>query len=84
MNRWALLALEKLRTLPMLRDVNMDQQNKGLETRLVIDRDTAARLGARSSRSSSEATMSGVPVELCTFSVDVLPLPLSELTASVA
>jgi multidrug efflux pump len=25
--------------------VNMDQQNKGLETKLVIDRDTAARLG---------------------------------------
>src|SRR3954469_6646251 len=50
LNRWALLALEKLRTLPMLRDVNMDQQNKGLETRLVIDRDTAARLGINASQ----------------------------------
>jgi multidrug efflux pump len=45
LNHWAPLALDKLRTLPLLRDVNMDQQNKGLETDLVIDRDTAARLG---------------------------------------
>ena len=30
---------------PVLTDVNSDQQQKGLETDLVIDRDTAARLG---------------------------------------
>ena len=30
---------------PQLADVNSDQQNKGLESNLVIDRDTAARLG---------------------------------------
>jgi multidrug efflux pump len=35
-------ALEKL---PQLTDVNSDQQQKGLETNLVIDRPTAARLG---------------------------------------
>ena len=34
-----------LQTVPLLTDVNSDQQNKGLETDLVIDRDTAARLG---------------------------------------
>jgi multidrug efflux pump len=45
LNKWSALALQKLKTIPMLHDVNMDQQNKGLETRLVIDRDTAARLG---------------------------------------
>jgi multidrug efflux pump subunit AcrB len=37
--------LQKLRTLPELRDVNTDQQDKGLEASLVIDRDTASRLG---------------------------------------
>jgi multidrug efflux pump len=31
--------------LPQLVDVNTDQQDKGLQTSLVIDRDTAARLG---------------------------------------
>ena len=31
--------------MPKLTDVNTDQQHKGLETDLVIDRDTAARLG---------------------------------------
>jgi len=29
----------------VLADVNSDQQNKGLESELVIDRDAAARLG---------------------------------------
>ena len=31
--------------MPELTDVNSDQQDKGLETDLIIDRDTAARLG---------------------------------------
>jgi multidrug efflux pump subunit AcrB len=35
----------QLQTLPQLTDLNSDQQNKGLEAALVIDRDTAARLG---------------------------------------
>src|SRR4029453_15287489 len=33
--------------LPQLRDVASDDQNLGLQTRLVIDRDTAARFGIR-------------------------------------
>ena len=37
--------LDKLKTLPELRDVATDQQVQGLETQLVIDRDTAYRLG---------------------------------------
>ena len=36
---------QKLRGLPQLRDVNSDLQNKGLQAGLVIDRDTASRLG---------------------------------------
>ncbi len=35
----------KLRTLPQMRDVASDQQNNGLRAELVIDRDTASRLG---------------------------------------
>ena len=35
----------RLRKLRELTDVNSDQQNKGLEARLVIDRATASRLG---------------------------------------
>jgi multidrug efflux pump len=35
----------KLRTLPQMRDVATDQQNNGLRADLVIDRDTASRLG---------------------------------------
>ena len=30
---------------PQLRDVNTDQQDKGLEATVIIDRDTADRLG---------------------------------------
>jgi hydrophobe/amphiphile efflux-1 (HAE1) family protein len=45
LNHWGPLVLQKLRTLPQLRDVNSDQQDKGLEANLVIDRDTAYRLG---------------------------------------
>ena len=45
LNTWGLRVLEKLRTLPQLRDVNSDQQDKGLQAALVIDRDTAYRLG---------------------------------------
>jgi multidrug efflux pump len=35
---------ERLRHLPLLTDVNSDQQDAGLQASLVIDRDTAARL----------------------------------------
>jgi multidrug efflux pump len=37
--------LRRLRALPQLADVNSDEQNRGLEAALVIDRDTASRLG---------------------------------------
>jgi len=42
---WGPRVLQKLRTLPQLVDVNSDQQDKGLQASLVIDRDTASRLG---------------------------------------
>jgi multidrug efflux pump len=42
---WAPRLVQKLRTVPQLRDVASDQQNNGLEANLVIDRDTASRLG---------------------------------------
>jgi len=45
LNQWAPKVLARLRKLPQLKDVNTDQQNRGLEARLVIDRDTASRLG---------------------------------------
>jgi len=42
---WTPKVYSKLRTLPELADVNSDQQNRGLEIALQIDRQTAARLG---------------------------------------
>jgi multidrug efflux pump len=45
LNQWAPRVFQVLRTLPQLADVNIDQQNKGLESDLVIDRNTAARFG---------------------------------------
>src|SRR6185437_15413793 len=42
---WAPRLYEKMRTMPELRDVSTDQQNHGLEATVVIDRDTASRLG---------------------------------------
>jgi multidrug efflux pump len=45
LNTWAPRLLQKFRSMPELRDTNTDQQDKGLETNIVIDRDTAARLG---------------------------------------
>jgi multidrug efflux pump len=42
---WGPRLVARLQTLPELRDVASDQQNDGLEARLVLDRPTAARLG---------------------------------------
>jgi multidrug efflux pump len=42
---WAPRLVEKLQTVPQLRDVASDQQNGGLQASLVIDRDTTSRLG---------------------------------------
>jgi len=45
LNSWSPRLLQKMRTLPELRDANSDQQDKGLQESIVIDRDTASRLG---------------------------------------
>ena len=45
LSQWAPKVVDKLKTLPQLLDVASDQQDQGLEANLVIDRDTAARLG---------------------------------------
>ena len=45
LNTWAPRLLQTMRKLPELRDQNSDQQDKGLQARLVIDRDTASRMG---------------------------------------
>jgi multidrug efflux pump len=43
--RWVPRLVKKLQEIPELSDVATDQQNLGLLTELVIDRDTASRLG---------------------------------------
>ncbi|HWA94692.1 MAG TPA: efflux RND transporter permease subunit [Terracidiphilus sp.] len=45
LNDWAPRLLARMRTMPELRDASSDQQNQGLALNLVIDRNTAARLG---------------------------------------
>jgi multidrug efflux pump len=42
---WGPRVLDKLTTLPELVDVSSDQQNSGLSSNVIIDRDTASRLG---------------------------------------
>ena len=45
LSRWAPTFVEALQALPELRDVGSDQQDQGLASLLVIDRNTASRLG---------------------------------------
>src|SRR5450631_2317049 len=45
LNEWSPRILAAMQADPDLTDVNSDQQNKGLESNLVIDRDAAAQLG---------------------------------------
>ena len=45
LNTWAPRLLSRMRSIPELRDVSTDQQDQGLSETLVIDRDTASRLG---------------------------------------
>ncbi|MGH7917867.1 MAG: efflux RND transporter permease subunit, partial [Candidatus Binataceae bacterium] len=45
LDTWTRKLVRKLKTLPELRDIATDQQNDGLEAKLVIDRNTAARFG---------------------------------------
>src|SRR5215813_14061903 len=44
---WAPRFVQKLQALPQLRDVASDDQNLGLQARVVIDRDAASRFGIR-------------------------------------
>jgi multidrug efflux pump len=46
---WAPRLMARLRQEPAIADVNSDQQNSGLDVRVAIDRDTAARLGVTAS-----------------------------------
>ena len=46
---WTNKLVDELRKHPQLTDVASDMQNKGLETDLVVDRDTASRLGVQMS-----------------------------------
>src|SRR6202453_1730442 len=45
LNSWAPQLLQRMMAMPELRDVSTDQQDQGLAATLVIDRDTASRLG---------------------------------------
>ncbi len=45
---WAPKLLAALKKIPILTDVNSDQQNKGMQAMLTYDRDTAARFGLSS------------------------------------
>ena len=47
---WTPKLLRALQNNPILRDVNSDQQEAGLETRVTIDRQTASRLGLTASQ----------------------------------
>lgn len=48
LNQWAPRILERLNKVPGLVDVNLDQRNRGLQTFVTYDHDTAARLGINS------------------------------------
>ena len=43
--QWGPILFDRMKKLPELTDVDTDQQNSGLEARIVYDRNTAARLG---------------------------------------
>ncbi|HXX40636.1 MAG TPA: efflux RND transporter permease subunit [Chthoniobacterales bacterium] len=45
LNSWAPKLVEKLQQYPQLKDVTSDQQFRGLQETVVVDRDAAARLG---------------------------------------
>jgi multidrug efflux pump len=45
LTHWAPILQQRMSRIPELRDVNSDQQLHGLQSSVVIDRDTAARLG---------------------------------------
>src|SRR6202167_972187 len=48
LNEYAPRMLRELKTIPIIADVNSDQQNRGLQSMVVYDRKTAARFGISS------------------------------------
>jgi multidrug efflux pump len=48
LNDWAPRLLEKMKTMPQLKELNSDQQIHGLQMDVTVDRDAAARLGVSS------------------------------------
>jgi multidrug efflux pump len=49
LSQWAAKLTERLKELPALRDIASDEQSQGLGAHLVIDRDSASRLGITAS-----------------------------------
>jgi multidrug efflux pump len=47
---WAPVVFDRLKKIPILVDVNSDQQTAGLQASVVVDRDTASRLGLTASQ----------------------------------
>jgi hydrophobe/amphiphile efflux-1 (HAE1) family protein len=45
LNFWSAQLVRKLSTFPQLKDVTSDQQSRGLQENIIVNRDTAARLG---------------------------------------
>jgi multidrug efflux pump len=45
LNHWAPILLQRIARIPEIRDANSDQQIHGLQVSLVVDRDTASRMG---------------------------------------
>jgi multidrug efflux pump len=72
---WGPRMLAEMKRLPVLQDVNTDQQNGGLDIRLNYDRVTAARLGQTAQSLDQDATLAiaqrqqrmGVPTTLRGF-----------------
>jgi multidrug efflux pump len=49
LTHWAPIIQRRITKIPELRDVNSDQQMRGLASNIVVDRDTASRLGVSAS-----------------------------------
>jgi multidrug efflux pump len=47
LEEWAPQVMAVMRQVPGLRDISTDQQDRGLEATLIVDRDTASRFGIR-------------------------------------
>ncbi|MDB6067779.1 MAG: Acriflavin resistance protein [Pedosphaera sp.] len=45
LNQWSVALVDALKKIPQLKDVSSDQQTRGLQSTVVVDRDKAARLG---------------------------------------